>query len=241
MPHKRIVGLDIFRGWAIVMMIIFHFSYDLNYFAFIHIDITRDWFWVHFRYVIVSIFMLAVGMSLRIVHHPRLRSKSVLKRIIILGGASLIVTVVTYYQFPRAWVYFGILHLILLSSIVALPFVNHPRYALIASILIFVLSYYDLTYQPQLFEILKKPLHLPQYTVDLARFFPWFGAVLLGIYIASIQFFKTFFNLSIFSDSCRANKILAFLGRHALIIYLLHLPILFELVNLTRLLFHKNG
>ncbi len=224
-----------------MMMIIFHFSYDLNYFAFIHIDIIKDWFWVYFRYLIVTIFLLAVGMSLRIVHSPHIRYKSVLRRIVLLGGASLLVTVVTYYQFPRAWVYFGILHLILVSSIIALPFVNHPKYALIASILVFVLSYFDLTYQPQLFEILKKPLHLPQYTVDLARFFPWFGAVLLGIYIASNPLFKILFNLPMFSSRYFPNRVLAFAGRHALVIYLLHLPLLFELINFYNYIIHKNS
>ena len=91
MPTTRLVGLDIFRGWAILLMVLFHFSYDLNYFKFIHIQMQIDPFWVYARYVIVSMFLLSVGISLALVHRTHIQWHKVYKRTLLLGGASLLV------------------------------------------------------------------------------------------------------------------------------------------------------
>ncbi len=232
MHKKRVVGLDIFRGWAIFLMLIFHFSYDLSYYKVVHIDFLHDPFWECFRYIIVSIFLLSVGMSLVLVHTPHIRWNSVYKRVLILGAASIAVSLATYYEFPRAWVYFGILHLIFVSSLLALPFLRFPYFSLFTAITVFVISYYNIIDQHYLFMALRAPLHLPRYTVDLARFLPWFGAVLLGIFIASKPIFNKIFHTVIFDQKYPINKAFAFAGRHALVIYLLHLPILFWLVGL---------
>jgi len=30
MNQKRLLGLDVFRGWAILLMVLFHLAYDLK-------------------------------------------------------------------------------------------------------------------------------------------------------------------------------------------------------------------
>jgi len=92
---SRLIGLDVFRGWAIVLMVIFHFVYDLAWFGFVSVDVTRDPFWVYFRYVIVSIFMLSVGMSLALVHRDGIGWGRVGRRAMILGAAAVVVTIAT--------------------------------------------------------------------------------------------------------------------------------------------------
>ena len=229
---KRLVGLDVFRGWAIVMMIIFHFAYDLAFFRMVDFSVVHDPFWVYFRYVIVSIFLVSVGVSLGIVHTPRIRWDKVRRRAMILGGASVVVTVATYIQAPHAWVFFGILHLIFVASFVGLLFVRVPRLALLAAGLILWGSYTGwLTgLQHQFFLAVYHPLHLPHRTEDLARFFPWMAAVLIGIGAYGTGWYRPFFSTPFLAAQTRANTVLAFLGRHALVIYLIHLPLLFGIV-----------
>ncbi|CAA6811436.1 MAG: Unknown protein, partial [uncultured Sulfurovum sp.] len=64
MKTKRIDGLDIFRGFAILGMILYHFTYDLNYFSIFSIDMNHNSIILILRYSIMSMFLLSVGMSL---------------------------------------------------------------------------------------------------------------------------------------------------------------------------------
>jgi len=228
----RLVGLDVFRGWAIVLMIIFHFAYDLAWFRFAHFSVVHDPFWIYFRYVIVSIFLVSVGVSLGIVHRNGIRWDKVARRTLILGAAAIIVTIATRIQSPHAWVYFGILHLIFIASLVGVFFVPFPRTALLVAVLILWGSYsgWLLEMQHQFFLAVRHPLHLPNRTEDLARFFPWMAAVLIGIAVYGLGWYRWFFSLPFLAAPIRFNRFLAFLGRHALIIYLLHLPLLYGLV-----------
>jgi len=231
--HKRIFGLDVFRGWAIVMMIVFHFSYDLWYFHLADIDIIHGTFWIYFRYLIVSIFLISAGVSLAVVHTPRIRWNKVARRAMILGIAAAAVTVATRIQAPRSWVYFGILHLIWVASLAGLVFVRRPWIALVSALLVFAGSYNDGVLwqaQHQFYTWAAPLLHLPRYTEDLARFFPWFGAVLMGIAGYGFGWHRRVFGSVFLSAPNSFNKALAFLGRHALVIYLIHLPILFGIV-----------
>ena len=230
---KRVVGLDIFRGWAIVLMVAYHSCYDLNHFRYIHVDLDRDPLFVYGRYLIVSMFLLSVGMSLYLSHTPAIRWSRMRKRTLLLGAASAIITVVTALQFPHSWVYFGILHFILVASWVGLFFLSSPALALTMAISILLGSLWGWLDVHWLFELLKAPLHLPtRYTEDVVRFFPWFGAVLLGIAMAGYGLHRRLFVLPLFSADHRLHRYLAFAGRHALIIYLLHQPLLFGIFSL---------
>jgi len=233
--HYRLIGLDIFRGWAILLMIVYHFSYDLNHFRIIHINMDHEPFWVYARYVIVTMFLLSVGISLALVHTPMIQWQKIRKRTLLLGGASLLVSLATYIEFPHTWVYFGVLHFILVTSWLGLLFLPYPLLTLLTALFIFLASAMGWLHMHGLFSLLQSPLHLPPtYTEDIVRLFPWFGVVLIGIIFVSYNIHIKLFKNIFFSPSAIPNKILAFSGRHALIIYLLHLPILFGLVSFFR-------
>ena len=53
----RINAVDGLRGFAICMMVVYHFSFDLNFFGVIHSDFNHDRFWLAFRDVIITSFM----------------------------------------------------------------------------------------------------------------------------------------------------------------------------------------
>ena len=228
MKNSRIIGLDVFRGWALLLMIIYHFSYDLSYFHIIEINLNSSSFFLPFRYMIISMFLLSVGISLSLVHRKSISWSKLKKRILLLGLASLAVTVATYIVFPNSWIYFGILHFILLSSLLALPFLNYPKVALLSAILIFIGSATEcLTIHP-LFNFLQPILHLPPiHTQDVIALFPWFGVVLIGTVITYYNLHQKIFTQKIFSTNTQLNKLLKFMGQHSLVIYLIHQPILF--------------
>ncbi len=228
MKKSRVKGLDIFRGWALLLMIIYHFNYDLSYFQVMKIDLNSSSFFLPFRYTIISMFLLSMGISLSLVHRKSILWRKLKKRIFLLSLASISVTIATYIVFPNSWIYFGILHFILLASIVALPFLNYPKIALLFAILIFIGSATEtLTVHP-IFNLLQPILHLPPvHTQDVISIFPWFGVVLLGTVIAYYDLHQKVFNQKIFNNSSLVNRVLKFMGQHSLLIYLIHQLILF--------------
>ena len=62
-PLTRIRAIDALLGAAICMMIVYHAAFDLNWFHIISADFNHDRFWLSFRDLIVSSFLLLVGAS----------------------------------------------------------------------------------------------------------------------------------------------------------------------------------
>ena len=211
------------RGIAIIMMIAFHFIYDLNSFGFSDIPLFTHWAGIAWRCLIVFLFLSAVGISLVIAYSKGIKFKKFLKRLLYLGIAALFVSAGTYVMFPDGWVYFGILHLIWFSTIIAISFVNLPKTALLIAALILIGAIFD---QPNLSFIsyLLEP-YLPLGSVDYYPLFPWLSFVFIGIYLGHNPYYQKIF---IF----RLNW-LEVIGKHALIIYLTHQLVLFSVVSLA--------
>lgn len=227
MQTKRIDGLDIFRGLAILFMILYHFTYDLNYFRIIHIDLNHTPSFLIIRYTIMSMFLVSVGMSLALAHRKQIKWKAVQKRILQLGLASLAVSIATYIIFPKAWVYFGILHFILFASVISLPLLKFPKTTLTLVIVILLGSASKLLHMHGLYALLQEPLSLPRHSEDLVPFIPWFAAPLVGILLIHYDLHKKIFTHKIFNVNSNINKILKKMGQNALVIYLIHQPIFF--------------
>jgi len=232
---KRLIGIDIFRGWAIVLMVIFHFSYDIYYFNIIDFEIQTNIFFTWFRFLIVSMFLLTVGMSLELAHQKQINWSSLKQRTIYLGIASILVSISSYIVFPNTWIYFGILHFILVASFIVLPLLNHPYISLIIAITSFIAFHLDIINMHWLFNLLVSPLHLPPtISVDVLRFVPWISFVLVGMSIVSLGWHDKIFNTYFFNKKDKLNDFFSFLGRHSLVIYIVHQPILFAMFLLLK-------
>ena len=99
------------------------------------------------------------------------------------GGAALAVTVVTYFAFPESYIFFGILHCIAVSSVLALPFLRlHPALTLAAAVFclvaprIFTNPALDAPWLDWLGLGASDPV-----TNDYVPIFPWFGLALIGV------------------------------------------------------------
>ena len=218
--NNRDHSLDLIRGVAIIMMIAFHLIYDLNEFGFTNIPLSGYWPTTYWRYLIVFLFLSSVGISLVLAYSQQFILTKFVKRMIFLGLAAATVSFGTYLMFPNAWVYFGILHLIWVSCLVVIPFVRNPNISLLIGLSILALGYFDLPDLTLLRALLADKL--PEASVDYYPIFPWISLVFIGIHLGHNQWHKKVITLR--------STSLQFLGRHSLLIYLIHQVILFSLV-----------
>ncbi|NGP17419.1 heparan-alpha-glucosaminide N-acetyltransferase [Devosia aurantiaca] len=136
--RPRLLVVDIARGVAIIAMAIYHLSWDLSFYRFIPVDVGFDPGWVLFARTILSAFMFLVGVGLVLGHGDGVRWSAFWKRWGFVVGGALIITVSTWFTFPESFVYFGVLHAIAATSLLALPFLFTPLWltGLVAAVII---------------------------------------------------------------------------------------------------------
>ena len=132
-------------------------------------------------------------------------------------------------------VFFGILHFIAFASVAGLVFVRWPFVSLIAGIGMIGL---DLVYQHPVFnqawlQWVGLMTHKPV-TEDYVPVIPWFGVVLLGIFIGhQLLRIPALQGIRSWQSNIPLARGLALAGRHSLLIYMLHQPIMFGGLWLT--------
>lgn len=227
--------IDVLRGSAIIMMIVFHFCFDLTTFHYADFDFYHSRFWLNFQILIVSIFTFVMGMSFQLAHQTQFHWKKYYKRLGLLGACALLISISTYLVNADRFIYFGILHFIFLASIFAIPFVHLYWTNLILGAGILVLN---LLYQnPAFNQIYLQWIGLMTYkpaTDDYEPMVPWFGMVLIGMFFA--RWAITNANLGLFENwqvQSMTAKLLKTAGIHSLLIYMVHQPLLYGLFYLV--------
>jgi uncharacterized membrane protein len=225
--NSRNYEIDLLRGLAIVLMVIFHFGYDLTIFGWAYFSTSEDIEWRIFRTIIVSGFLLAVGMSSYLAYQKSIHKKKLAKTVVKLFAVSLLITIGSLLLDLNTWVYFGIIHFITVALPVSVLFVRAPNIALVVGIGCIIGYWFDILNLFPIWEWSVEHLGIPAQTVDLVSFFPWMGVVLIGVFVMH----KDIFHIKL-KPSVISNK-LGFLGQHSLLIYLIHQPILYGLFGLT--------
>jgi len=159
-----------------------------------------------------------MGISLVLVHFPKVKLDKIKQRIFKIGGYALIISLVTYFAFPGSWIYFGTLHCIAVSTVLAIPFIKRPKLSLLLSILILVCWFAGVRF----------PLNIYTHnSMDYIPLYPWLSIVLFGIFAAHKKWHTV-----AFADI----KFFRILSKNALVIYLLHQPLLFGFCYLLKLI-----
>jgi len=223
--------VDALRGTAVLLMVIYHFSFDLNYFKQVHFDFYHDPFWLGFRTLIVSLFLLLVGVSLHLATRFGLDRRRYLRRLALLACCALLVSLGSYLVFPASMIYFGILHFIFFASLLGLVMLRFYWINLIAGLGLIMLGW---RFQHPLFDLpalqwIGLMTHKP-ITEDYVPLLPWFGVVMIGLFLG-----RKFFNGSwvpVGRWQGRWQQALMLGGRHSLLIYMIHQPLLFGLLYL---------
>ncbi|WP_375598557.1 DUF1624 domain-containing protein [Devosia sp. Naph2] len=231
--RPRLPVIDIARGVAIIAMVIYHFFWDLSFYRFIPVDVGFDPGWVAFARTILFAFMFLVGVGLVLGHGDGVRWRSFWRRwLFVLGGAALI-TIGTWFAFPDSFVYFGVLHAIALTSLLALPFLFTPLWlvGLVAAAVIGLhFGFADPLYNQKVFSWIGFWV-VPPPTNDLVPVFPWFGVVLLGVLaMRLVRGGVVERRLAAIRPRNVPARVLGWMGRWSLVIYLVHQPLLLAVI-----------
>jgi uncharacterized membrane protein len=231
--RHRLLVVDIARGVAIIAMAIYHLAWDLSFYRFIPVDVGFDPGWVTFARTILFSFMFLVGVGLVLGHGEGIRWRSFWKRWAFVVGGALIITVSTWFTFPESFVYFGVLHAIAATSLVALPFLFAPLWVVglaAAGIIALPFFFAHPLFDERIFSWVGFWVEPPP-TNDLVPMFPWLGVVLLGV--LAMRFVRGTALISRLAAIQPGNvvaRVLAWMGRWSLVIYLVHQPLLLAIV-----------
>ena len=229
---ERLALIDVARTVALLGMAVFHFVFDLELFGYLEPGTTVTGGWAVFARLVAGSFLFLSGVSLVLAHGQAIRWPGVWRRLGKLVAAAVLVTGATYLAFPQAFVFFGILHSIALCSLIGLVLIRVPGVVLLAlAVAVVVVD------RMVALEALN-PRWLAwtglnsvnPWAVDFVPVFPWLGAVLAGMGAAKLAGAAGIWDRLGRVPAGPWLRRLAVPGRHSLVIYLVHQPVLIGLV-----------
>ena len=230
-PKPRLWEIDVLRGFAIVGMMVFHFTFDLTYFGFVGADTIYNSGWLIFQQIIAGGFIFIAGLSFDLSHSEGIKWLHIKKRIIILGFSAALVSIITLIMFGNFWVKFGILHCILSCSLLSIFLVRFSNLGVILIIFLFSCLYFYLAppiYAPQIIDFIIRTFN-PHLSVDYHPIFPLIIVFFSGILLSRLHFRKRLcLRLSYQHNALNIFwKPFIIMGKNSLLIYLIHQPIFF--------------
>lgn len=226
---QRYPEIDFFRGLAIAMMVFYHLFLDLSFFSVAAIPIyTLPW--QAFARATAILFILIAGLSLSISYsrtqkaNPRDSLKKNIRRGLKLFLLGLLITAATYLYIPEGFIIFGILHFLGIATIVSYPFLRMGKANLFLGIIIILIGVVTYSMQfdfPHLLWLGLRPAGF--YTLDYFPLLPWLGVFLLGIFLGK-AFYPGGSRKREWYPRLPFQGGFAFLGRHSLLVYLVHQP-----------------
>lgn len=243
---QRIHMLDVIRGTAIILVVLYHFLYNLEWLFSMHISAfhTEVANFLHFCLLatIITVSGICTGFS-----------RNIFRRGSMLLIAGTVITMFTSVFLPDQQIVFGVLSffgtMMILYGFVGKYLQKLPWQAVFAGSILLALTFKNLP-DERVIHLLFADIPVPEalgasaylyplgivrvdfYSTDYFPLLPW-GF----IFLAGTALGKPILGKKLSAKFYTANvPFLSFCGRHSLLIYLLHQPVLFGIMQLVALL-----
>jgi len=232
-PSQRLDAIDALRGLALLGMFAFHLIWDLGYFELVSPELPFEPGVMGFGHGVAGSFLFLVGASLALASQHGVNRRAFWRRLLVISAAAAGVSAATYLLFPESFIFFGILHCIALSSLLALPLLRAPLWlvAVIAlAVLVAPLIIESTVFDAPAFWWLGLGTREPL-SNDWRPILPYFGVVLAGLVTARGMLARGLPTwLTNWRAQNRAAGALVWSGRHSLLVYLVHQPIFLAVI-----------
>ena len=228
----RILALDLARAGALLAMAIYHFVYDLELFGWVPPTTSTTGGWRVFAIVTAGSFLFLAGVSLWLAQGAGRRWRSFWKRFLRIAAAAALITAGSWAMMPGSFIFFGILHSIAAASLFGMLVLRWPVWALLPlAALAFAAPYVARmeVFDPWWFWWTGLQT-VPVRSVDYVPLAPWLGPFLLGLIAGRLGTSSGFWVRLAEWRGTQGLLRAAWFGRHSLIVYLLHQPVLIALV-----------
>jgi uncharacterized membrane protein len=233
LTRARYDSIDTLRGLAIVWMTVFHFSFDLTYFGWTHQNFYADPVWTGQRTAIVSLFLFCAGLGQAVAVEQGQSWARFWKRWAQVAGCAVLVTIGSYFMFPRSFIYFGVLHGIAVMLIIVRATAGWGRWLWVAGAIAIAMKWLAadaIAHWPALDFlndrawnwlglISRKPI-----TEDYVPLIPWLGVMWWGM--AAGQWLLANRREILNMRMPQATTPLAWMGRWSLSWYMVHQPVM---------------
>ena len=244
--RNRAFELDLLRGFAIFMMILHHFAYDLRYIfqydVFAFIGAECDWFWAFVHPFFIFIFVGVSGICCQFSRNNFRRSG---KLALVAIAFSVVTVTADHFLDLGCAIYFNVLHVLAIATFLFAVFDHFEQkktggrksrggdmvLLLIVALFMWLLHaipFYEGTIHNKWIFILGITPHPDSIMTmgDELGLIPWIGVFFLGVLIGRhvYQEKETFF------PNCpkavhAVSRPFEWIGRNSLLVYLIHQPI----------------
>jgi uncharacterized membrane protein len=236
-PRHRIWEIDFLRGLSIILMVFYHLGYDLNVFCGINrilgieVNIFAPGFNIA-QYFFAGVFIVLCGTSSTL-------SRSNVRRALKILAVAVVISVVTYVYSPSEAIFFGILHCLgvcILLYGLTLEKAGALTCAAVGIAILAVSGALSVALRGVTVPfnwLLPLGIHrVPYAALDYFPLLPW-----AGIYMAGVVLGKTVYaaRKSLLPGRW-PETFVNVVGRHALLIYVIHQPILLAALYLLGLM-----
>lgn len=245
--RNRAFELDVLRGFSIFMMILHHFAYDMRYIMgydtlFPFISGNCNWFWGFLHPFFLSMFVVISGICCQF---SRNNAKRTLKLGLVAIAFSAVTIIADHFLDLGCSVYFNVLHVLTVAMLLFAIFdrveqkktgSRNSKGGNLALLLIVFFStflsnaipIYNYEIKCKWVFILGVEPHADFRMImgDQMGLFPWLGVFFLGVLIGRLVYQN---KESLFPHAPKGVRktLMPFewIGRHSLIVYILHQPI----------------